>query len=85
MGMFSDTRQHCKQWNTKRAIQDKNTMENDKAKILFLHERPWISPWIKSISNELDITIRVTIVWSLGRHQNSISTSSAELECYYGI
>ena len=25
----------------------------------YLHNRPWISPWIKSISNELDITIHV--------------------------
>ena len=25
----------------------------------FLHDRPWKSPWIKSISNELDITIHV--------------------------
>ena len=28
-------------------------------KTLFLHDRPWISPWIKSISNELDIAIHV--------------------------
>ena len=25
----------------------------------FLHDPPWISPWIKSISNELDITFHV--------------------------
>ena len=25
----------------------------------FLHDRSWISPWTKSISNELDITIHV--------------------------
>ena len=25
----------------------------------FLHDRPWISPWIKSISKELDIVIHV--------------------------
>ena len=25
----------------------------------FLHDRPWISPWIKSISNELGITIHM--------------------------
>ena len=25
----------------------------------FLHEQPWISPWIKLISNKLDITIHV--------------------------
>ena len=25
----------------------------------FLHDRPWISPWIKSIFNELDITCHV--------------------------
>ena len=25
--------------------------------LLLLHDRPWISPWIKSISNELDIPI----------------------------
>ena len=27
--------------------------------IYFVHDRPWISPWIKSISNELDIAIHV--------------------------
>ena len=27
--------------------------------MLFLHDRPWISSWIKSISNELDVTIHV--------------------------
>ena len=26
---------------------------------VFLHDRPWISPWIKSISNELDISVHV--------------------------
>ena len=31
----------------------------DIEKIQFLHGRPWISPWIKSISNELDTTIHV--------------------------
>ena len=32
----------------------------------FLHDRPWISPWIKSISNELDITIHVIAPQSSG-------------------
>ena len=27
--------------------------------LIFLHDRPWISPWIKSISNQLDITCHV--------------------------
>ena len=27
--------------------------------IFFLHDRPWISPWIKSIFNKLDITCHV--------------------------
>ena len=41
--------------------------------ISFLHDQPWISPWIKSIFNELDITI----TWS---HHNClvIVTSPAE-------
>ena len=44
--------------------------------IHFLHNRPYISPWIKSICNfSRD---RVTIVWSLWRHQQSIVTSSAK-------
>ena len=46
--------------------------------MVFLHDRPWISPWIKTISNELDITCHVTMVWSLWRHRQSIVTSSAE-------
>ena len=27
--------------------------------VCFLHDRPWISPWMKPIYNELDITIHV--------------------------
>ena len=43
--------------------------------IYFLHDRPWISQWIKSIYKfSRD---RVTIVWPLWRHQQSIVTSSA--------
>ena len=26
---------------------------------IFLHDRPWLSPWIKSISNKLDVTFHV--------------------------
>ena len=51
---------------------------------LFLHDRPWISPWIKSISNELDITIH-EIASQLSHYCDVISnrlrrhvTSSAE-------
>ena len=41
----------------------------------FLQHRPWISPWIKSISNELDIifTRRITIV---GNHMRMYHTST---------
>ena len=45
--------------------------------IFFLHDRPWISPWMKSTSNELDIIIHV-IASQLPGHQQSIVTSSAE-------
>ena len=48
----------------------------------FLHDRPWISPWIKSISNELDITCHVfvsqlpghcdVIANPLWRHQQNV-------------
>ena len=38
----------------------------------FLHDRPWISPWIKSISNELDITI-IMITLQLFRYCDVIS------------
>ena len=38
----------------------------------FLHDRPWILPWITSISNELDITIHV-IPWQLSGHCDVIS------------
>ena len=37
-----------------------------------LHERPWISPWIKSMSDKLDITIRV-IASQLSGHSDVIS------------
>ena len=43
----------------------------------FLHDRPWISPWIKSIYNELDIIIHV-FASRLSGHQQTIVTSSAE-------
>ena len=43
----------------------------------FLHDWPWISPWIKSISNELDITCHV-LASQLSGHRQSIVTSSAE-------
>ena len=42
---------------------------------IFLNEQPWISPWIKSISNELDTTFHVLTsqlsryVFALRRHQ----------------
>ena len=39
---------------------------------VFLHDRPWISAWIKSISNELDITIHV-IASQLSCHCDVIS------------
>ena len=38
----------------------------------FLHDRPWISPWIKSISNELDITIHM-IASKLSSHCDVIA------------
>ena len=52
----------------------------------FLHDRPWISPWIKSISNELDITCHVfasqlsghcdVIADRLWRHQQNVMRAS---------
>ena len=52
----------------------------------FLHDRPWISPWIKSISNELDITCHVfasqlsghcdVIANRLWRHQQNVKRAS---------
>ena len=38
----------------------------------FLHGRPWISPWIKSISNELDIIMHV-IASQLSAYCDAIS------------
>ena len=52
----------------------------------FLHDRPWISRWIKSISNELDITCHVfasqlsghcdIIANRLWRHQQNVKRAS---------
>ena len=39
---------------------------------VFLHDRLWISPWIKSVSNELDIIIHV-IASQLSGHCDVIS------------
>ena len=53
---------------------------------IFLHDRPWISPWIKSISKELEITCHVfasqlsghcdVIASRLWRHQQNVQRSS---------
>ena len=53
-----------------------------RTKAYFLHDRPWISPWIKSICNELDITCHVfasqlsghcdVIADRLWRHQQNV-------------
>ena len=54
-------------------IYNRNTCSASKHdKLAFLHDRSWISPWIKSISNELDIIIHV-IVSQLSRHCDVIS------------
>ena len=61
-------------------------------RLLFLHNRPWILPWIKSISNELDIIIHViasqlsgrcdVISNRLWRHQQSVNRASeAQVRC----
>ena len=52
----------------------------------FLHDRPWISPWIKPIFNELDITCHVfasqlsghcdVIANRLWRHQQNVKRAS---------
>ena len=52
----------------------------------FLHDRSWIAPWIKSISNELDITCHVfasqlsghcdVIADRLWRHQQNVMRAS---------
>ena len=52
-------------YNTQRyytsVVVSNNRPTNDESVIclLFLHDRPWILPWIKSISNELDVTCHV--------------------------
>ena len=53
---------------------------------MFLHDRPWKSPWMKSISNELDITCHVlssqlsgycdAIANQLWRHQQNVKRAS---------
>ena len=41
-------------------------------KSIFLYDQSWISPWIKSISNELNITIHVNVISNrLWRHQQN--------------
>ena len=60
---------------------------------IFLHVRPWISPWIKSISNELDITIHViasqlsvhcdVIGNRLWRHQQDENTGTMCKDCHF--
>ena len=59
--------------------------------IFFLHDRPWISLWIKLISNELDITCHVfASQWSghcdvitnqLWCHQQSVKGASETWGC----
>ena len=57
-----------------------------RVKIMFLHDRPWISPWLKSISSVLDITCHVfasqlsghcdVIANRLWRHQQNVKRAS---------
>ena len=57
---------------------------------IFLHDRPWISPWIKSVSNELDITCHMfasqlsghcdVIANRLWRHQQNVKRASETRE-----
>ena len=39
---------------------------------IFLHDRPWISMWMKLISNELDITFHV-VASQLSGHCDAIT------------
>ena len=58
-----------------RAIQNEIVMESmwtGLGKVVFLHDRSRKSPWIKSISNELDITVHV-IASQLSGHCDIIS------------
>ena len=48
------------------------TLTNKVKLDIFLHNRSWISPWIESISNELDVTIHV-IASQLSGHFDIIS------------
>ena len=41
----------------------------------FLHDRPWISPWIKSISNELDVICHVFASYCL------VIVTSSPIDC----
>ena len=57
-----------------------------RSNFIFSHDRPWISPWRKSISNELDITCHVfaselsghcdVIADRLWRHQQNVMRAS---------
>ena len=50
-----------------------------KLKQEFLQDRPWISPWTRSISDELDISFHVLASQLAGHcHQQSVVTSVAE-------
>ena len=51
---------------------DSRTYDRHEAYSHFLHDRSWISPWIKSIYNELDIAIHV-IASQLSGHYDVIS------------
>ena len=51
---------------------------NSRQYMNFLHDRPWISPWMKSISSKLDITIHV-IVSQLSDH---CDVTSNQLWCH---
>ena len=55
-----------------------STDTESKGKLISLHDRPWILPWIKPISNELDIIIHV-IASQLSDHCDVISN---RLQCH---
>ena len=63
--------------------------------LISLHDWPWISPWMKSISNELDITIHVLVSQLSGhsnvisnrwwRHQQNVNRASVRYKIMYAL
>ena len=73
--MFGTFNNYRHIWNQNNSSKLENNPDNEQRNVTFFLEWPWISPWIKPISNELDILF----TWS--RHNCLKIVTSSAIDC----